>query len=301
MNEEDLPPSLTRFAAELERALRHELGVVGTRAGRDKRRLRAHPRLLAGTSLGVAGAGAALALALTAASSPPAFAVTQNRDGTYSVAVRYMSAIPAANRRLSGMRLRVALVQVQAECKTSWTVAPPPTPTKAADDKRSRERIQQALGNARLSAQIDPKRIPRGALVMIPAWRVGRQVKMAKGITVKGVTVPGAVPDCMPPVPPPCYHGAVAIAAPGSLGAVGNSGNSGPPPAGNSGDRGGVTPQPPPRPGGNSSNSGNSGNSGGFTYKIHGRPGGEAVAVNCTIHRPGTLPPGAASGNSGNS
>jgi len=39
---EDLPPSLTRFAAALERALRRELGL--DRPGGARRGLRAHPR-----------------------------------------------------------------------------------------------------------------------------------------------------------------------------------------------------------------------------------------------------------------
>ena len=49
---------------------------------------RARPRMLAGTSLGAAGLATAAALIFGAASSSPAFAVTQNHDGTYTVQIR---------------------------------------------------------------------------------------------------------------------------------------------------------------------------------------------------------------------
>ena len=47
-----------------------------------KRSRRARPRVLAGTSLGLAGVRAAVVLAVGAASTSPAFAVTPNHDGT---------------------------------------------------------------------------------------------------------------------------------------------------------------------------------------------------------------------------
>ena len=53
---DNLPPSLNRFAAELEQAIRRELG--SRRDHRVVRLLRARPRLLAGTTIGAAGTGA---------------------------------------------------------------------------------------------------------------------------------------------------------------------------------------------------------------------------------------------------
>ena len=113
---DNLPPSLNRFAAELEQAIRRELGP--RRDHRLVRLLRARPRLLAGTTIGAAGTGAVLAVVLSAAGSSPAFAVARNRDGSYSVTLRSLSAIPAANRKLSQMGLRAVLVQARANCPT---------------------------------------------------------------------------------------------------------------------------------------------------------------------------------------
>jgi hypothetical protein len=56
---------------------------AGVRAGRTRLR----PRMLAGGTLGLAGVGAALVLALSAggATAPPAFAVTKHSDGSLTV------------------------------------------------------------------------------------------------------------------------------------------------------------------------------------------------------------------------
>ena len=66
-----------------------------------------------------------LAIVLSAAGSSPAFAVTRNRDGSYSVTLRSLSAIPAANRTLSQMGLHATLVQAAANCPAQR----PPLPT----------------------------------------------------------------------------------------------------------------------------------------------------------------------------
>jgi hypothetical protein len=111
---DNVSPSLNRFAAELERGIRRELGA--SRDHRLLRLLRARPRLLAGTTIGAAATGVVLAIVLSAAGSSPAFAVTRNRDGSYSLTLRSLSAIPAANRTLSQMGLPATLVQAAAKC-----------------------------------------------------------------------------------------------------------------------------------------------------------------------------------------
>lgn len=113
---ENLPSSLNRFAAELEQAIRRELG--SRHQHRLLRLLRARPRLLTGTTIGAATTGAVVAIVLSAAGSSPAFAVTRNRDGSYSVTLRSLSAIPAANRELSQMGLHATLVRAAAKCPT---------------------------------------------------------------------------------------------------------------------------------------------------------------------------------------
>jgi hypothetical protein len=83
---------------------------------RDRRVLRLRPRVLAGTTVGAAGTAVVLALVLSAAGSSPAFAVTRNRDGSYSVTLRALSALPAANAKLARMGVPARLVQVPANC-----------------------------------------------------------------------------------------------------------------------------------------------------------------------------------------
>ena len=73
--------------------------VLGTRA----RRTRPRPRVLAGSTLGLAGIGAALALALTGSAAPPAFAITRNDDGSVLVNLNIASSLPDVNHKLTAM------------------------------------------------------------------------------------------------------------------------------------------------------------------------------------------------------
>jgi hypothetical protein len=49
-----------------------------------------HPRILAGSTLGLAGVGAALVLALGGSAAPPAFAITKASDGSVLVHLNYV-------------------------------------------------------------------------------------------------------------------------------------------------------------------------------------------------------------------
>ena len=80
-------------------ARRSRTPIDPSRAGPLLRR----PRVLAGSTLGLAGVGAALVLALGAASSTPAYAVTTNSDGSVLVTINQNSALPQANAKLTAM------------------------------------------------------------------------------------------------------------------------------------------------------------------------------------------------------
>jgi hypothetical protein len=66
---------------------------------------RARPRVLAGSTLGLAGVGAALVLALSAggAAAPPAFAITTNGDGSLAVNLDSDAGLVGVNRKLAAM------------------------------------------------------------------------------------------------------------------------------------------------------------------------------------------------------
>ncbi|HTU88222.1 MAG TPA: hypothetical protein VMF57_21760 [Solirubrobacteraceae bacterium] len=98
-----IPPSLERFGAELNRAAHRELSTKSKSA----RTRVPRPRLIAGGTLGLAGIGAALVLALSAggAAAPPAFAVTRSSDGSVLVKLSYASDqnLPQVNAKLAAM------------------------------------------------------------------------------------------------------------------------------------------------------------------------------------------------------
>ena len=66
---------------------------------------RARPRVLAGSTLGLAGVGAALVLALSGSAAPPAFAITKEGDGSVLVQLNYQQNenLPQVNRKLTEM------------------------------------------------------------------------------------------------------------------------------------------------------------------------------------------------------
>ncbi|HEY1592072.1 MAG TPA: hypothetical protein VGF81_09790 [Solirubrobacteraceae bacterium] len=104
MNRLDLDPELERLGEALRASaaidLAREERPERTNAGK-RRGLR--PRVLAGGTLGLAGVATALVLALTAASSPPAFAITRNGDGSVVVQINENSSLPQANAKLTAM------------------------------------------------------------------------------------------------------------------------------------------------------------------------------------------------------
>lgn len=61
------------------------------------------PRVLAGSTLGLAGIGAALVLALGGPATQAAYAVTTNADGSVTVQLNRDSALPQANAKLASM------------------------------------------------------------------------------------------------------------------------------------------------------------------------------------------------------
>lgn len=74
------------------------------RHGRGGRRVgRLRPRVLAGSTLGLAGVGTALVLALGTSATSPAFAITRHSDGTVFVQVNRQQDIAQANQKLTAM------------------------------------------------------------------------------------------------------------------------------------------------------------------------------------------------------
>lgn len=93
----------------------HGHALAHARRPLPKRRRATRPQLLAGTTVGVAAAATAAALLFGASTSPPAFAVTRNPDGTVTVNLRQPSGIAGANEKLAAMGVRA---QIAVQTKT---------------------------------------------------------------------------------------------------------------------------------------------------------------------------------------
>lgn len=146
-----------RLWQELMREHRAQLEQIDRPAA--ERRRRAFPRLVAGTSVGLAGAGTAIALAIGAASSTPAFAVTKHPDGTVSVTINRLTGVKGANQKLAQIGVRAVAVPVEAGCAG----APPPAAMKAL-----LSRVHAAV-NEGGTVRIDPREIPRGKRLVLAA------------------------------------------------------------------------------------------------------------------------------------
>lgn len=184
----DLPTSLTRLRGELERAIKRELepAPAATRARR------ARPPVLAGATLGIAAGVTALVLVFTAGSSP-AYAVTRNHDGTISVKITRLQAVPLANARLARMKLPVRLVQVANGCRIRPPLVSAPRPLQRP--------APQVL--------IRPWRIPSGRTLVLGVAKDGRRIHVAAPVAVAA----GGLP-CLPPIAPPCARWTKRLSGP---------------------------------------------------------------------------------------
>jgi hypothetical protein len=97
---------MTRFTDNLWRDLAREHGPAlaqADRPGPGRAPLLRRPRVLASSTLALAGVGTALALTLTATGSTPAFAITTNANGSVLVTVSQDEDIVQANAKLTAM------------------------------------------------------------------------------------------------------------------------------------------------------------------------------------------------------
>lgn len=253
-----------RLWRELVQAHGDELAKIKRPAG--KRGRMARPQLLAGTFVGLAGVGTAVALVFATAGTTPAFAVSTGHDGFVRVRIFRADGIAGANAKLAAMGVRAQVVPVSANCPKAQSIqtAPP-----------SRQRAQ---------VEIDAHKIAAGRTLVVTFWREGAQVDIARANEVSG-----AVPNCLPPAPPPgCSFASGSSGSSGNSGNTGNTGNSG-----NSGNTGNSGNSGSSSSSSSSSSSGNTGNTGNQRL-----PRTQQVPANCQVPAPG--PPGS-SGNSGTS
>jgi hypothetical protein len=185
---------MTRFDDNLWREVERRYGAElseadGPLSPGPRRRL----PMIAGATLGVAGASAAAVVVLGAANSPPAFAVTTHRDGSISVVIRRLDGISGANRRLAQLGIHVRAVRVDAQCQAA--VAPALRHVTVARLKRSRQAGWIGSVEGGVKASIRPQQIARNHTLVIAAVPSKGQVRLVRGQAVRG-----AIPGCLPPV-----------------------------------------------------------------------------------------------------
>jgi hypothetical protein len=168
-----------RLWSELVRAHGADLTQI-THPPRSRRR----PRMLAGTGLGLLAAGTAAAVVVGTAGTVPAFAVTKNHDGSVTVSINRLAGIPAANARLAALGYRARVVQVSVGCGAA---APRAARLRGAPAPAA---LRQALAQARF----DPRQVPPGRVLVIPASSSGQSLS-PRAVRM----IHGQVPACLPP------------------------------------------------------------------------------------------------------
>jgi hypothetical protein len=124
---------MTKFTDNLWRDIAREHGPALTQASRPepgRPSLLRRPRVLAGSTLALAGVGTALTLGLTAATSTPAFAVTKSADGSVLVQINQATSLPQANAKLTAMgiheQVTIYMATGPAAAKGPVTCTPAP-------------------------------------------------------------------------------------------------------------------------------------------------------------------------------
>jgi hypothetical protein len=126
---------MTKFADNLWSDLAREHGAALMHAdrpgvGQARRPRRPRPRVLAGSTLALAGAGAALGVVLTAGASTPAFAVTKTSDNSVLVTISQTQALPQANAKLTAMGIheQITIDMANGAAAASGAVTCTPAP-----------------------------------------------------------------------------------------------------------------------------------------------------------------------------
>lgn len=138
------------------------------------RRLR-RTAILSGTALATAGATTAAVLALTASATPPAFAVTDNGDGTITVTLREISAVSALNAEFERRGLNARAVPFSATCPV----------------KGYANRLPVGTNIDTFTITLNPGLVPNGYTAVVAATQTSSgRVELTQG------AVPSPAPSC---------------------------------------------------------------------------------------------------------
>ncbi|MGH8328766.1 MAG: hypothetical protein ACRET2_18605 [Steroidobacteraceae bacterium] len=165
---------MTKFEDHLWREVLREHGDAPTQVRMPTpRHRRSRPRLLAGSGLGLAGAGGVAAILLAATPASPAFAVSRNHDGTVSISITRSSGVAGANAKLHQLGIR-ATVMAQAPSDCAPTLSHPTGTQSASAPSLDTPEIANSHWT------IDPRRIPADSTLALTPPPVPRGVQTGK-------------------------------------------------------------------------------------------------------------------------
>jgi hypothetical protein len=162
-----------RMGADITQTAALAVSETGHREPRALRVRRA--AILSGTALATAGAATVAVLALTASSVPPAFAVTDNSDGSITVTLREISAVSGLNAEFARRGLNARAVPFSATCPVKGYANAMPAGTDIDT----------------YTVTLDPRLVPDGYTAVVAATQTAAgAVELTQG------AVPSPAPAC---------------------------------------------------------------------------------------------------------
>jgi hypothetical protein len=184
---------MTKFEDRLFDELMHDHGaeLSAPRAAHRTRRV-ARPMWLSGGVLAAAGATAA-GLVMFGSGAAPAFAVTQNRDGTATIALSDVSGVAGANQKLHSLGDNVVIVPVEPGCEPVSSL-----PRVPGLQGRTMGGSSGTVGG---QITVNVTGIPAGDIAVVAYQQSGRSVQMS--VTITSPPAPSCVSMPAPPPPQP--------------------------------------------------------------------------------------------------
>ncbi len=152
------------------------------------------PRLALASGIASLAAVAAVVAVFATTGTPPAYAVTQNANGTYTITINDITTgVPALNAKLKQLGIDATAVPVTTTCTASSDGVP-----LIAGSSSLTERIQARLSPANATAgsegvvTLDQANIPAGSQGVIAAYR-----SPSGQIDLTIATTSGSVPSCL--------------------------------------------------------------------------------------------------------
>ena len=132
------------------------------------RRSRTRPLALTAGAAGVVGVGTVLAITLTATTSVPAYAVTENSDGTVTVTLHDISGVTGINAKLAALGVRARALTPRPDC----TEVEHPDPAYRMVNANT-DPLAVASNAAQGKVVIQPRAIPVGDTLVLTAADFG--------------------------------------------------------------------------------------------------------------------------------